>query len=32
MFTQKENDFVEKLSDWAESIGISLDRQSVQEK
>ena len=32
MFTQKENEFIEKLSEWAESVGINLDRDPVQEK
>lgn len=30
MFTQEDNEFVEKLSEWAESIGINLDRDSEQ--
>jgi hypothetical protein len=30
MFTQKENEFVEELSKWAQSIGINLDRDPEQ--
>jgi len=30
MFTQEDNEFVEKLSEWAELIGINLDRDSEQ--
>lgn len=30
MFTQEDNELVERLSEWAESIGINLDRDSEQ--
>ena len=30
MFTQKENELIEKISEWAESIGINLDRDPEQ--
>lgn len=30
MFTQEDNEFVEALSEWAESIGINLDRDLDQ--
>jgi hypothetical protein len=26
MFTQEDDDFVEKLCDWASQVGINLDR------
>ncbi len=32
MFTQEDSEFVERLSEWAESIGINLDRDSEQVK
>ncbi len=31
MFTQEDNEFVEKLVKWAELVGINLDRYSEQE-
>jgi len=30
MFTQKENELIEKISEWVESIGINLDRDPEQ--
>ena len=30
MFTQKENKFVEDIANWAQSIGINLDRDPEQ--
>lgn len=30
MFTQKENDLVEEITKWAQSIGINLDRDPEQ--
>ena len=30
MITQKENEFAEKISNWAQLIGINLDRDSEQ--
>jgi hypothetical protein len=30
MLTQKEDDFVEELSKWAQSVGINLDRDPEQ--
>ena len=30
MFTKREDDFVEKLTRWAKSIGINLDREQEQ--
>lgn len=30
MITQKDNEFLERLSQWAESIGINLDRDPEQ--
>ena len=27
MFTQKENEFAEKISNWAQLVGINLDRE-----
>jgi len=31
MFTQEDNDFVEKLCDWASLVGINLDRYDLEE-
>ena len=30
MFTQEDNEFIEKLVKWAELIGVNLDRDSEQ--
>ena len=30
MFTQKDNEFVEEFTKWAQSIGINLDRDPDQ--
>ncbi len=30
MFTQEDNDFLEKLTKWAEFIGVNLDRDPEQ--
>ncbi len=30
MLTQEDNEFVEQLAEWAESIGINLDRDPEQ--
>jgi len=30
MFTQKENQFVEEIIKWAESMGVNLDRDPEQ--
>lgn len=30
MFIQKENNFVEEIVKWAESVGINLDRDPEQ--
>ena len=30
MYTQEDNDFIEKLAKWAELIGVNLDRDLEQ--
>ena len=30
MYTQKENEIIERISEWAESIGIKLDKDPEQ--
>lgn len=30
MFTQEDNEFIEKLAKWAELIGVNLDRDPEQ--
>ena len=30
MFTQKDNEFAEKISNWAHLVGINLDRDQEQ--
>ena len=30
MLTQEDKEFVERLSEWAESIGVNLDRNHKQ--
>lgn len=30
MITRKDNELIEKISEWAESIGINLDRDPEQ--